>query len=59
MAAILECQIGKNQKGFIQETFWHKVGSTFTNGSWDIVIFVVMLFLVTAPRNYFDRYSFI
>ena len=33
MAAILECQIAKNQNDFIQETFWHKVGSILTNGS--------------------------
>ena len=33
----------KKSKQLIQETFWHKVWSISTNGSWDIVIFVVML----------------
>ena len=34
-------------------------GSISTNGSWDIVIFLCMLFLVTAPGNHLDRYIFI
>ena len=33
----------------MQETFWHKVGSISPKGSWDIVIFVLMQYLVTAP----------
>ena len=54
MAAILECQIATNQNGFIQETFWHKVGSISTTGSRDIVIFMSMLFIVTAPEIVLD-----
>ena len=49
MAAILECQIKKNETSSHKKTFWHKFGSISTNGSWDIVIFVFILFLVTAP----------
>ena len=52
MAAILECQIAENQNVFVQETFWHKAGSISTNGSYDIVIFVFMLFLVMAPGGH-------
>ena len=53
MASILECQIAKNQNDFIEETFWHEVGSIPTNGSWAIVIFIVyMQFLVTAPGDH-------
>ena len=44
MAAILEFHIAKNQNGFI-----HEVGSILSYGSRDIVIFVFVLFLVTAP----------
>ena len=44
MAAIFEYQNAKkNQNGFIQETFRHKVLSISTNGSRDIFIFVFML----------------
>ena len=32
-AAILESQAAKKYNRFIQETFWHKVGSISTNGS--------------------------
>ena len=42
----------KKHNGFIQETFWHKVGSILTNGSWDIVIFVFMLILVIVPGGH-------
>ena len=53
MAAILECQIAKNQNDFIDETFWHEVGSIPTNGSWAIVSFIVyMQFLVTAHGDH-------
>ena len=48
MAVILECQIAKRQNDFKQETFWHKAGSVSTKGSWDIVIFMFMLFLIAA-----------
>ena len=42
----------KKYNGFIQETFWPKVGSISTNGSRDIVIFVFMLLLVTVPGGH-------
>ena len=51
-AAILESQTAKNYNGFIQETFWPKVGSISTNGSLYIVIFMFMLFLVTVPGGH-------
>ena len=47
--AILECQIAKNQNGFIQETFWHKVGSISTTVLEIVSFHVYLLFLVTAP----------
>ena len=46
--AILEYKIAKYQNGFIQEIFWHKIGSILTKGSSDIVVFTLMLVLVTA-----------
>ena len=38
--------------GFIQETFWHKVGIGLTNGSWDMVIFMFMQFFVMGPDGH-------
>ena len=38
----------------MQETFWYKVGSFSANGSRDVVIFVCMLFLVTAPGGHLE-----
>ena len=35
----------KKYNGFIQETFWHKVGSISANGTWNIVIFMFVLVL--------------
>ena len=49
MAAILECQIPKNQNAFLQETLWHKVELISNNGSWDIVFFRVYAILSTGP----------
>ena len=51
-AAILESQTAKQYNGFIQETFWHKDGSISTKGSYDIVIFMFMLFLETVPGGH-------
>ena len=49
MSAILESQIVINRNGFMQGTFWHKIGRIPFKGSWVIVIFMFVLFLVTAP----------
>ena len=48
MAAVLECQIAKNQNGFIQETFWHKLDQ-FQPMSLEILSLCVYAFFSTSP----------
>ena len=47
----------KKSKRLYIEIFWHIVGliSISINGSWDIVIFVFMLFLVTVPDGHLGK----
>ena len=52
MGAILECQIAKNQNSFIQETFWHKVGSISTNTLTCIFLFNIE---TTQCKNHLDK----
>ena len=54
MAAILDGQFAQNRNSYVQGSFWHKIGPNPFRGSWNIVIFMFLLFLVTTVAAILD-----